>query len=468
MKNRKPLIITISTLCILAIIVAGIWFLWLQDYLEVSNASPVYVNSVSSIIGLDTGANPRYSGIVEPQRTFKINKDESKTVEEVLVDVGDEVHVGDVLFRYDTEEIQFSLDQARLDLEGIANQITNFKNQLTSLNAEKKKASEDDQYAYTVQIQSIETQIKVQEYESDKKKNEIDKLQEALDNAEVFSEVEGIVKEVNTTPYVDVSGQNSAFISILSAGEYRIKGTVSELNIGSLTEGQDVLVYSRVDPTKSWRGVVESIERENSTEQNNNYFYFGYDSGEKSSKYNFYVLLDSLDGLILGQHVYVEPDLGNDVKREGLWLPAMYIGHDDRGSFVWARNDKDKLEKRIVLLGEYDSGNDMYEIKSGVTQVDFIAYPSENLKSGMPTTTDASVSVIPETPGMAGGFDDAYGDSGFFVDWNDDGAGDNAYDLYDDYDNGYDDYGEDVTADTYPNENYNGGDWDSSDGEDSP
>ena len=113
--------------------------------------------------------------------------------------------------------------------------------------------------------------------------------------------------------------------------------------------------------------------------------------GEKSSKYNFYVLLENLDGLILGQHVYIEPDLGEDTKKEGLWLPAMYIAHDDEGSFVWAKNDKDKLEKRVVLLGDYDSGNDLYEIKSGVTKVDSIAYPNENLKPGMPTTMDASL-----------------------------------------------------------------------------
>ena len=471
MKNKKPLIITLSVLCSLAIIVAGVWFLWLEDYLEVSNASPVYVNSVSSIIGLDTGSNPRYSGIVEPQRTFKVNKDESKTVETVYVEVGDEVHVGDKLFSYDTEEMQFALEQARLDQEGIANQINTLKNQLATLNAEKKKASKDDQYAYTVQIDSVEVQIKVQESESTRKKSEIDKLEDALDNADVFSEYEGIVKEVNTTPHMDSSGQNAPFISILSAGEYRIKGTVSELNIGDLIEGQDVIVHSRIDPTQSWSGVVEAIERENTTEQNNGYYYWGYDSGERSSKYNFYVLLDNLDGLILGQHVYIEPDTGEEVKREGLWLPAMYIGHDDRGSFVWARNDKEKLEKRVVLLGEYDSGNDLYEIKSGVTQVDFIAYPGETLKSGMPTTTDASVAGSLEMPGMVGG-DMIGGDynPGVSVDWYDEGGYD--YDDSYDYDDGYDSdtytadgVMEPVTVDTYGTDD-NGGDWISSDGED--
>lgn len=242
----------------------------------------------------------------------------------------------------------------------------------------------------------------MQEYESSKKKSEIDKLQESLGNADVVSEVEGVVKEVNTTPKMDSSGQNAAFISILSAGEYRIKGTVSELNVSAISEGQAVLVHSRIDPAQVWNGVVESIDREASTDQNNNMYYYGGDTGEKSSKYNFYVLLDDLEGLMLGQHVYIEPDLGDNVKKEGMWLPAMYIAHDDSGSFVWAKDEKDKLEKRVVLLGEYDSGNDMYEIKSGVTKADSIAYPSNDLKPGIPTTTDASA-AMPLEPDMADG-----------------------------------------------------------------
>ena len=205
--------------------------------------------------------------------------------------------------------MQFALEQAKLDQEGIANQISSLKTQLTTLNKEKKNASKDDQYSYTVQIQSVEAQIKVQEYESSKKKSEIDKLQESLNNADVVSEVEGIVKEVNSSSRTDPSGQAAAFISVLSSGEYRIKGTVSELNFASIFEGQAVTVHSRLDPNQVWKGTVESIDQEATSDQNNSfgYYYDGMGGGEKSSKYNFYVLLENLDGLILGQHVYIEP-----------------------------------------------------------------------------------------------------------------------------------------------------------------
>lgn len=397
MKNkRKPLVIALICIAIVVIAAVCVWFFWLKDYLAAAGAQPVYVNSISSIVGLDTGSNPRYSGIVEPQQIYKVNKDESKTVAEVMVEPGDEVHTGDILFRYDTQDMQFSLTQLEIDQDSIANMISTLQRQLNNLQTEKKNASKDDQASYTVQINDVEIQIKAQQYESSKKKEEIDKLRESMNNAEVFSEVDGVVKEVNDTPgsQTDSSGQPSAFISILASGDYRIKGTISELNYASISVGQAVTVHSRVNAEQVWKGTVDSIDQEAATDQSNGMYYYGMDSGEKSSVYHFYVALENLEGLILGQHVYIEPDLGEGAKKEGLWLPAMYIAHDDSGSFVWARDDNDKLEKRMVTLGEYDSDNDTYQINSGAARTDFIAYPSESLIPGMPTTTDAAAGEI--------------------------------------------------------------------------
>ncbi|NBK77135.1 efflux RND transporter periplasmic adaptor subunit [bacterium D16-76] len=392
MKNKKkPLIIVLSSLAVLAVFAVCFWFFWLKDYLAAQNAAPAYVNSVSSITGMNAGAVPRYAGVVEPQKITKVNKDESKTVAQVLVTEGDEVHIGDPLFAYDTDEMQLSLKQAELELEGIANQITTLKNHKTTLEAEKKKASSDEQVSYTVQIQSVELEIKNAEYNSSVKKTEIDKLNHSLQNAQVLSEADGIIKEINMTPKTDATGQPAPFISILSSGEFRIKGTVSELNIGSIYEGQMVVVHSRVDEGQIWAGTVESIDREPSQDQNNSMMYYGgMDSGQQSSKYDFYVLLNNPEGLLLGQHVYIEPDTGESAVRTGLWLPASYVAHDDIGSFVWARDEKERLERRMVMLGEYDSDNDMYEIISGLSTLDYIAYPSDSLVVGGPTTMDAS------------------------------------------------------------------------------
>lgn len=397
--KKRTALIAVTVAAVLLIVAACVWFFWLKGYLAASNASPVYVASVASITGTGADTDPRYSGLVEPQQITKVEKDESRTVAEVMVAEGDEVQVGTPLFRYDTDEIQLSIRQAELELEGIANQISSLKDQKKDLEAEKAKASKDEQYSYTVSIQSVEFSIKQQEIERSTKQSEIEKLKSSSENNQVFSEVDGVIQQINLTPKTDANGQNLPFMSILSSGEFRIKGTVTEQNINSIFEGQQVTIRSRVDSDSMWTGTIDSISYE--PVQDNQNMYYGGPQGEQSSKYNFYVMLSDLEGLILGQHVYIEPTLGTGAQeRTGLWLPAMYIVTDkepseDSGTsgtvgYVWARDEDEKLEKRQILLGQYDQGEDMYEIVSGLETKDYIAMPSDDLVPGGPTTTDAS------------------------------------------------------------------------------
>ena len=64
---------------------------------------------------------------------------------------------------------------------------------------------------------------------------------------------------------------------------------------------------------------------------------------------------------------------GESAQKPASGCPHFMRAHDENGSFVWARSGKDKLEKRTVILGDYDTENDMYE--SGINEQDFIAFP---------------------------------------------------------------------------------------------
>lgn len=56
--------------------------------------------------------------------------------------------------------------------------------------------------------------------------------------------------------------------------------------------------------------------------------------------------------------------------------------------YVWAANKNGKLEKRSVILGQYDEELGEYEIADGLTKDDSIAFPSDVLEEGMATTTN--------------------------------------------------------------------------------
>ncbi len=64
-------------------------------------------------------------------------------------------------------------------------------------------------------------------------------------------------------------------------------------------------------------------------------------------------------------------------------LPSYYITGGADNAYVWAANDKDKLEKRSVTLGAYDEDTDCYEILSGLDTSDYIAFPDDSLSEGM-------------------------------------------------------------------------------------
>ena len=61
----------------------------------------------------------------------------------------------------------------------------------------------------------------------------------------------------------------------------------------------------------------------------------------------------------------------------------MYLVLEDNDAYAWVANSKNKLEKRKIELGKYDSSLDEYEIVSGLTAEEYIAFPGNLLKEGM-------------------------------------------------------------------------------------
>jgi HlyD family secretion protein len=296
--------------------------------------------------------------------------------------------VGTPLFTYDTKDLAAKKESATLELESLNNTLFGYDAQIEQLNKEKKEASKDQQLDYTLQIQQVQTQQKQTQYDVATKKAEIEKYDESIKNATVNSTMVGVVKKINENQSADTA--DSAFMTIVATGDYRVKGTIDEqsfLNSG-LAEGQAVIVRSRVDESKTWQGTISKVDTENpQTDNSNSGMYDDGNSEQKASKYNFYVQLTGTGDMLLGQHVYVEPDFGQTQMKEGIWIDESYVVKDGDDAYVWTLNKKDKLEKTKVELGDYDENLMMYEIKSGLTKDDYIVWASDDLYEGEPAQT---------------------------------------------------------------------------------
>ena len=353
MNRKKWLIIAAA-----AVLIAGLAGWWFLRRGNSGGGETAYVQRISTLNGGGVMLD-RYAGVVESQQTADYKMDSGRTIETVFVKPGQTVETGTPLFRYSVTDAQNKVASANLEIE-------NYNNQISVLSASGN--STDTQ----LQIRQLQYQIKVQE-------QEIAGYQKEIENADVKSAIDGVVKTVNETG-LNAEGMEAPVVTVAEIGEFRVKGKVSEQSVGMFYEGMGVFVRSRVNENQVWRGEISSVSNEPESNENN-YYYDG--GGESSSKYPFYITLESTDGLMLGQHVYIEPDLGQGEAKEGLWLDMSFISYEDDGTpYVWC-GTSGKLKKAKVTLGEMDGETGQMEILEGLSEDDLIGWPDETWHEGM-------------------------------------------------------------------------------------
>ena len=395
---KKKAGIAVAVVVVAAGAGVGIWHYCGAEKGNGSTSNAVFVDSVGTITGLtgSGGLFSKYSGVVEPQKTEKIQLTSGLTVKKNYVSVGDEVQVGTKLFSYDTDDAQDKITQLEIDIENYEISIKSSESQVAQLEKERNKVSDDEKLSYTTQIMTTQNNIKRYQYEMKSKQAEMENLKKQIANADVTSPIQGIIKSISSNTGEDDSSDtsssmnsdnedSSAYMTIMATGEYRIKGKINEQNMSEISEGMDMIVYSRVDESQTWKGTLTTIDKESNSSNSNSSYSFG-DSGDSSmtssSTYPFYVELDSSDGLMLGQHVYLMADnvQADGEEEDGLWLEDYYFITDEDGAvtnYVWAADANDKLEKREVSLGDFNDETFKYQILDGLTVDDYIAFPSD-------------------------------------------------------------------------------------------
>lgn len=344
-----------------------------------SNEGAVFVQSVAELVSRGAiAAGDRFAAMVVSENVVQIERDGDKTIGELYVREGDDVTEGQALFMYDTEQLTLTLDKQRLELEQLNATIENYKSQIKELEKARDKASEANKLQYIVQIQSTQVDLKEAELNVVAKQREVEKSENILENATVCSPVTGRIQSINDGSADSYDSSSGAYIVIQQAGSYRVKGTIGELQRGGLMVGARVKLISRTDESIFWNGTVTLVDYENPTTNDSDYYYSNSDEMTSSSKYPFYVELDSTDGLILGQHLYLEVAVEEE-EVAGLAISDAFIAYDEEGNpYVWAEKDG-KLEKRAVTLGDYDYMSGTVSILEGLTEQDYIAFPDESV-----------------------------------------------------------------------------------------
>ena len=394
----KTFLKVLLTLAILAGLGYGGWYAYNTYLAQTPQEGAVYVQSVSVITGVGpAGQRNRYSGVVEAKNVVKLDPDKDLTVKECFVAAGDKVVKGQRLFSYDVESMQIAFEQLQLDILGLENGIQTGEAKVESLKKKLATAKEFKKYEIQMDIQTEELEVRKKKYELSGKTKQAEDMEEALKNTVVYSPVTGTVRSVKTG---DSSGQDyysyggstedTAYITIVAGNDYCVKGTVSEQTIHTLQEGMDVRILSRVDDS-IWPGRIYKINTEETKQNGSRYYYYDSGSGEQASKYDFFVELDNNEGLLMGQHVYIELGSGADQAADALLLPLYYVVENEGQPFVYAADGENRIEKRTVTLGDQDEENGTVAILDGLSYLDRIAFPDETVQVGMLASETAYV-----------------------------------------------------------------------------
>ena len=394
----KTFLKVLLTLAILAGLGYGGWYAYNTYLAQTPQEGTVYVQSVSVITGVGpAGQRNRYSGVVEAKNVVKLDPDKDLTVKECFVAAGDKVVKGQRLFSYDVESMQIAFEQLQLDILGLENGIQTGEAKVESLKKKLATVKEFKKYEIQMDIQTEELEVRKKKYELSGKTKQAEDMEEALKNTVVYSPVTGTVRSVKTG---DSSGQDyysyggstedTAYITIVAGNDYCVKGTVSEQTIHTLQEGMDVRILSRVDDS-IWPGRIYKINTEETKQNGSRYYYYDSDSGEQASKYDFFVELDNNEGLLMGQHVYIELGSGADQESDALLLPLYYVVENEGQPFVYAADGENRIEKRTVTLGDQDEENGTVAILDGLSYLDRIAFPDETVQVGMLASETAYV-----------------------------------------------------------------------------
>ncbi len=368
MKKAVGIFITL----IFIVAAAGVTYFFIVPMFSEETASDkfnsVYVQCVEDILNGFSFTSNRYSGVVETDELVKIDADSDKKIKKTFVKEGSVVKKGEKLFEYDVDEMYIQLEQDKLNIATYENSIKEYNTQIESLEKEKKTLSTNKQLTLTNRIEDLKLEVKKAELEKESLERNIKKLENSVKNSVVKSSVNGTIKSLDD-PSTD------SYITIASDGDYRIKAVVGELNLEEFAVGDKVLIRSRVDDS-TWTGSITSIDTAKPITDS------AAMNLDSVTKYPLYIAVDDIKGLLIGQHVTVE-SFSDEEEKKGIWLDEGYVVDADKEPYVWVEGDNKKIVKRNVKLGEYDESKGMYEIESGLTEEDFIAYAEKRITEGM-------------------------------------------------------------------------------------
>lgn len=242
----------------------------------------------------------------------------------------------------------------------------------------------DIQMSYTVEeltkaIRDKERETKQLDLDIRKQELAYDDLENQMADGKVYAKINGVVKVVGNPENPPQDG--SAFLQVTGSDGLYVRGTVSELQLANIQIGQEVIATSW-ENGETYTAIIDSIDHY--PEDNSNYYYG--QGNPNASYYGYTAYIENSDGLKNGQYLQLAISQSQDNEMSNsIYLPQCYVRQEDGQSYVF-KEDDGRLKKQFVRTGKILWGS-YIEVKSGITETDFIAFPyGKTAKEGVKTS----------------------------------------------------------------------------------
>ncbi|PFJ17187.1 efflux transporter periplasmic adaptor subunit [Bacillus cereus] len=337
-------------------------------------SKPVMTYKIEQVTEKQIENQQKFGGEVIPNGIETISFDPTKGTYELVVQKGDEVKKGQLLFKYNDPIAKQGVTEAEMQKKIVQKEVTLHQKQI---DVAKQKLQKDKNAglpqealkASEIEVQQLESQLEMKKFEVEKADEMIKAAKEKLITLSVTSPVDGVIDDIITTSN-EKNGMSG--ITLRHAGPFKVKGQLSEYELASVKVGQEVTVSSKNVAGKTWTGKVTEI---GSTPLKS------MDENKTISNYPFTVTLDNSEGLQNGFHVYVTNKSG---EATGTVIPKSSILKKGDKTVVYVVKDGKAKEQAVTVEFETGSEAKVAGVKKGEQ---IISKPTVNLKDGMEVAT---------------------------------------------------------------------------------
>ena len=227
-----------------------------------------------------------------------------------------------------------------------------------------------------------EQQDRIRDLELDKKETElkIEAGQKAMAEGQVKAAMDGVVRTAGDPLNPPTDG--SAFLTVTGTEGLYVRGGISELMLDQIHVGDSVSVLSW-ESGEMFQAVIKSISPYPDTSG----MFGGYYDGSSASTYPFTAVIEG-GSRNLSNMEWVQIQLrGQSMnQKDGLFLWKAFIRDENGRKYVWKMGEDERLHKQYIEAGTLS--NDAYEVLSGLTEDDYVAFPyGKAVKEGARTKT---------------------------------------------------------------------------------